>query len=143
MTSGSEQDKQYFLSFLRELRDSFDYKANQLKRDRLLLTVAAGVYEPIVDIGKSNVLMRSFLVLDFLCNIWPCFTAYQVPGIVALCDWVNLLTYNFHGPYENRTGLVSPFMSQPNDDKFEDTEKENVVCTTQVQYWKSGYYEKV
>lgn len=52
---------------------------------------------------------------------------YLVPGILALCDWIEVLTYDFHGYWDNRTGLVAPFSAQPGDENYDEEETGSVV----------------
>lgn len=52
MNTGTPEDKKYFILFLRELRETFDFKAREEGRDRLLLALTAGVDEDIIDTGK-------------------------------------------------------------------------------------------
>ena len=33
---------------------------------------------------------------------------YDVPGIVASVDWINVMTYDFHGPWDATTGFNAP-----------------------------------
>ncbi len=59
-------DKENFVLFLQELRDSFDAKARELNRKtKLLLTVAVSANEKIIDVGKYHVLhlKTSFIIL--------------------------------------------------------------------------------
>lgn len=42
-------------------------------------------------------------------------TSYDIPGIFETVDFVNLMTYNFHGSWETRTGLHSAMFRGSND----------------------------
>lgn len=54
-----------------------------------------------------------------------------MPGIVTLCDWIDVITYDIHGFWEQRTGLVAPFTTQPRDEEFENAG--NVVSTKRCE----------
>lgn len=44
-----------------------------------------------------------------------------MPGILTLCDWIDVITYDIHGLWDERTGLVAPFTAQPRDEEFNET----------------------
>ncbi len=71
------EDKQNFTALLAEFRSQLDATAPSL-----LLTIAAPAGEAKVD-------------------------EIEVPGVSAIVDAVNLMTYDFHGTWENQTGLHS------------------------------------
>nr|QDA39873.1 chitinase 5 [Phenacoccus solenopsis] len=109
-STGTPQDKDYFLAFLRELRGHFDFMSNELKRDRLLLSIAGPTSERRIQHG------------------------YLVPGIVSLCDWIDVITYDIHGYWEERTGLVAPFTSQPGDDENDETSNVQAAMETWMNH---------
>lgn len=41
--------------------------------------------------------------------------SYELPQATEPLDWVNLLTYDFHGPFDTQTNFNSPFLSDPAD----------------------------
>jgi chitinase len=41
--------------------------------------------------------------------------SYELREIARELDWVNLLTYDFHGPWDAETNFNSPFTMDPND----------------------------
>jgi chitinase len=71
------EDKQNFTALLREFRRQFDRIDH-----RLLLTMAAGSDQPMVD------------------NL-------EVSKIANILDWINLMTYDFHGTWETATNFQS------------------------------------
>lgn len=42
--------------------------------------------------------------------------SYNVSSLANYLDWINLMAYDFHGPWETKTGHVAPFDQQPGDD---------------------------
>ena len=48
--------------------------------------------------------------------------AYDVPSIAADLDWIAVMSYDYHGHWDKKTGHVSPFYEHPEDDnKFFNT----------------------
>jgi len=76
------EDKQNFTSLLAELRRHLDL-AGQADGRRYYLSIAAPA-------GP-----------DKIANIQPA-------AIAAVVDWINVMTYDFHGAWENRTNHVAP-----------------------------------
>lgn len=42
-------------------------------------------------------------------------TGWQLPQIANSLDWINVMTYDFHGPWDRRTNFNSPFASNGAD----------------------------
>jgi len=81
---------------------------SELQKDGLLLTIAVGA-------GKSTA--------D---------ASYDIPGLSAACDYINLMTYDFHGNWEPFTHANAPLFAHP-DDQNHGLEQLNVDFA--VQYW--------
>jgi len=79
------QDKQNFTLFLNELRSQLDAKGKQNNR-HYLLTIAAPANPAIIQ------------------NI-------EVNRIVPYLDWINIMTYDFHGPWKGTLDPVTNFNS--------------------------------
>ncbi|GIX82465.1 acidic mammalian chitinase [Caerostris extrusa] len=77
-------DKKNFVLVLKELREAFEEEAKDKKMPRLLLTIA-------VSAGSETI--RS---------------GYDVPAVAAYCDFINIMSYDFHGKWESQTGHNSP-----------------------------------
>ena len=43
---------------------------------------------------------------------------YDVPSIARDLDWINVMTYDYHGHWDKKTGHVAPFAAHPEDDFF-------------------------
>ena len=41
---------------------------------------------------------------------------YDVPSIAQDLDWINVMTYDYHGHWDKKTGHVAPFYGRPDDD---------------------------
>jgi len=41
---------------------------------------------------------------------------YDVPSIAQDLDWINVMTYDYHGHWDKKTGHVAPFYGHPDDD---------------------------
>ncbi|KAK3744519.1 hypothetical protein RRG08_056657 [Elysia crispata] len=84
-------DKQNLVLLLQELRQAFDAEAARGRSPLLLLmAVAAG-----------------------LQNAVP---AYDVPALNRYLDFISVMTYDYHGAWEDKTGLLAPLNSPPGDD---------------------------
>ncbi|XP_061486368.1 chitotriosidase-1-like [Rhineura floridana] len=91
-------DKQRFTSLVQETMKEFQAEAQRTGKERLLLTAAVAAGKQTVD------------------------NAYEVDKISQSLDFINLMSYDFHGAAEGVTGHVSPL--------YPDTDNA-------VKYWKS------
>jgi len=80
------EDKRNFVALARELRAALD-SAGAADGRHYLATIAAGCD-------------RSF-VIDNLEPAW-------IARLSASLDWINLMTYDYHGTWETRAGMVAP-----------------------------------
>ncbi|XP_058860210.1 acidic mammalian chitinase-like [Acipenser ruthenus] len=78
------EDKQRFTLLVKELLEAFEDESNSTRRPRLLLTAAVAA-------GKENV--------D---------SGYEIAEISKYLDFINIMTYDFHGAWESFTGHNSP-----------------------------------
>lgn len=84
---GPDSDKQGFAAMLTELRAAFDSNT-----PRLLLTAAVSPSKKVIDAG------------------------YDVPVLARTLDFVNVMTYDYHGSWEKKTGHVAPMYYFPGDE---------------------------
>ncbi|KAL2090876.1 hypothetical protein ACEWY4_013139 [Coilia grayii] len=84
-------DKQRFTALLRELRSAIMTEATDNKKPPLLLSIKAGALRSTVDI------------------------AYEVPEVSSEVDFISIMSYDFHGAWETRTGHNSPLFSSALD----------------------------
>jgi len=103
---GSPEDKKNYITLLKELRSAFD--AN--KGRRLLLSAA-------VSAGKANI--------D---------KAYDVAAMSPHMDFINVMTYDFHGPWEHFTGENSPLYAMP-EENDPDHPGHNLNTDFAMKYW--------
>ena len=87
-------DKANFVSLARELRAALD-KAGQADGKRYLVTIAAGADE-------------KFLAKDDPGGAW-------LRDLAASLDWINLMSYDYHGSWERVAGLNAPLNRDPAD----------------------------
>ncbi|XP_054836397.1 chitotriosidase-1-like [Eublepharis macularius] len=92
------EDKERFTSLVQEMAEEFRAETQRTRKERLLLTAAVAA-------GKTTSK-----------------TAYDIAKISQCLDFINLMTYDFHGSWEMVTGHVSPL--------YPDTD-------AAVQYWRS------
>ena len=43
---------------------------------------------------------------------------YDIPSIARDLDWINVMTYDYHGQWDKKTGHVAPFYGHPDDDFY-------------------------
>ena len=87
-------DKENFVATLKELRQAFEFEAEETGNERLLLTAA-------VPVGPDNV--RG---------------GYDVPAVAKWLDFVNLMAYDFHGKWEKQTGHNAPLYAPSSDSEW-------------------------
>uniref|UniRef100_A0A3P8WZC8 chitinase n=1 Tax=Cynoglossus semilaevis TaxID=244447 RepID=A0A3P8WZC8_CYNSE len=100
-------DKQGFTSLCQDLKDGFQSEAISTGNDRLLITASVSPEKDAIDAG------------------------YEVAEISASLDFINVLTFDFHGPWEGVTGHHSPLYrgSQDTGDQiYSNTD-------SAMQYW--------
>ncbi|XP_059479869.1 probable chitinase 10 [Neocloeon triangulifer] len=85
---GPDSDKQAFADFIRELRAEFDAAGSYL------LTAAVSPSKTVVDAG------------------------YDVPAVGKYLDYVSVMTYDFHGHWDKKTGHVAPLYEHEDDDFY-------------------------
>ncbi|KAL3875562.1 hypothetical protein ACJMK2_033503 [Sinanodonta woodiana] len=78
------EDKHKFTLLLEVLLHEFEDEAHRTGNERLLLTAAVAAGKDTID------------------------TAYEIPSISRYLDFINLMTYDLHGAWEDRTGHNSP-----------------------------------
>lgn len=82
---GPDSDKPNFTKLLKELRKAFDEEESGL-----ILSVALSGYKEVID------------------------KAYQVDEISKLVDFISVMTYDYHGAWESKTGHLAPLYSKNN-----------------------------
>lgn len=87
-------DKRNFVLLLKELREAFEEEAREKKLPRLLLTIAASAGAEVVRGG------------------------YDVPAVAAYVDFINIMSYDFHGKWESQTGHNSPLFAPHNESNW-------------------------
>ncbi|XP_037630071.1 acidic mammalian chitinase-like [Sebastes umbrosus] len=95
--AGSQsQDKQRFTLLCKELKEAFVAEGIKTGHDRLIVTASVSAEKSTID------------------------ASYEVAQIAMYLDFINVLTYDFHGPWENVTGHHSPLFngSQDTGDKI-------------------------
>ena len=92
-TCDRAEDKRNFVTLARELRAALD-AAGTADHRHYLSTIAAGCD-------------RKF-VLDGTSTAW-------IAELAASLDWINLMTYDYHGTWETRAGMVAPLYNDPLD----------------------------
>jgi len=87
-------DRDNFVAYLKELKESFDYEAAETGNERLLLSAA-------VPVGPDNV--RG---------------GYDVPAVSKYLDFINLMAYDFHGKWEKQAGHNAPLFAPSSDSEW-------------------------
>nr|XP_019543590.2 chitinase-3-like protein 1 [Aedes albopictus] len=60
--------------------------------------------------------------------------SYNIPEVVKYLDFINLMAYDLHGPWESRTGHNAPLYIGPHDNT---TNKMQLNVNSSVNYWLS------
>ncbi|XP_078098324.1 acidic mammalian chitinase-like [Mustelus asterias] len=104
------QDKQRFTFLVQETLEEFKKESNESNRPRLLLSAA-------VASGIRNIQ-----------------AGYEIEKISEHLDFIGVMTYEFHGPWDPKTGPNSPLYKSSTD--YNDDKYFNVEFAT--QYWKEN-----
>ncbi|XP_059149313.1 chitinase-3-like protein 1 [Physella acuta] len=106
--SGPE-DKHRFTQLVEELSAAFDQEHGSSGKPRLLLSAAVAA-------GKDNI--------D---------AAYEISAIASKLDFINLMSYDFHGSWDPFTGHNSPLYGHPSDSGA----NANYYIDFAAKYWVS------
>ena len=87
-------DKENFVALLKELRQGFEFEAEETGNPRLELSAA-------VPVGPDNV--RG---------------GYDVPKVSKWLDFINLMAYDFHGKWESQAGHNAPLYAPSSDSEW-------------------------
>lgn len=88
-------DRAAFVSLIKELRIAFEGEAESSDNDKLLLTAAVPASFEAIAAG------------------------YDVPELAKYLDYINVMTYDFHGQWENRVGHNSPLFPLNSASEFQ------------------------
>uniref|UniRef100_A0A671UYP1 chitinase n=1 Tax=Sparus aurata TaxID=8175 RepID=A0A671UYP1_SPAAU len=104
--NGQPEDKQRFTLLTKELKDAFEAEATD--RERLIVTASVSAERAIIN------------------------ASYEVAQVAMHLDFINVLTFDFHGPWENVTGHHSPLYRGSEDTG------DNIYSNTDsaMQYWQ-------
>jgi len=89
-------DRAAFVSLIKELRIAFEGEAESSDNDKLLLTAAVPASFEAIAAG------------------------YDVPELAKYLDYINVMTYDFHGQWENRVGHNSPLFPLNSASEFQE-----------------------
>ncbi|CAJ1084726.1 acidic mammalian chitinase-like [Xyrichtys novacula] len=94
--AGSQpQDRHGFTLLIQELSDAYKAEATATNQDRLLLTASVSAEKDTID------------------------ESYEVDEIAKYLDFINVLTFDFHGPWEENIGHHSPLFKGSEDTGFD------------------------
>ncbi|KAJ3585916.1 hypothetical protein NHX12_012323 [Muraenolepis orangiensis] len=88
------QDKLRFTLLCQELRAAFEKEAAETSRPRLLVTAAVAAGKGTIDAG------------------------YQISQLSHALDFINVMTYDFHGAWASSTGHHSPLYRSSSDQDY-------------------------
>ncbi|WP_027085555.1 glycosyl hydrolase family 18 protein [Cohnella panacarvi] len=104
------EDKRNFTLLLQEIRQQLDSAEKNDGRD-YLLTIAGGAFP------------------GFLNNV-------EISSIAAAVDWINLMTYDYHGPWDDSSNHNAPLYADSQDPSR--ANKSNNIDAVVDQYLKNG-----
>lgn len=132
---GPSSDKQGFADLVKELRAAFVPRG-------LLLSAAVSASKRVIDLGIRTLINFNFYITIFITQYHffttiyqhSCFfKAYDVPVLARNLDWISLMTYDFHGQWDKKTGHIAPmYAHEADDDKTFNT----VIYVTLKNYVK-------
>ncbi|NP_956740.1 chitinase, acidic.4 precursor [Danio rerio] len=85
------EDKHRFTLLCKELLKAYQAESKATRRPRLMLTAAVAARKGIIDAG------------------------YEIAEVSKYLDFINIMTYDFHGSWENVTGHNSPLYRDSRD----------------------------
>lgn len=88
---GIPEDKEYFVLLIKELYEAYKEESQKTGQPQLQLTIAAPAAKQKIDAGMD------------------------VKRFIKYLDYVNLMTYDFHGAWSNKTGHSSPLYPLANE----------------------------
>ncbi|XP_029291758.1 chitinase-3-like protein 1 [Cottoperca gobio] len=104
----TSEDKQRFTLLCKELKEAFVVEGTATNRDSLMVTASVSAEKDTIDFS------------------------YDVPKIAENLDFINVLTFDFHGPWESVTGHHSPLYNGS-----QDTGNQSYFNTDYaMQYWR-------
>ncbi|KAK3593300.1 hypothetical protein CHS0354_031359 [Potamilus streckersoni] len=109
LRGGKPQDRANYILLLKDLREAFmdgSRLSGEMKK-LLLLTASVPAGQQYIDTG------------------------YNIPEMARYIDFVSIMTYDFHGPWNNFTGHHSPLL--PGLEEIDDPHNLNVVWA--ANYW--------
>ncbi|MCB1827648.1 MAG: hypothetical protein KDH94_04400 [Coxiellaceae bacterium] len=102
---GTEADMENYTVLLKEFRAAINADAKQHSGEHLLLTIAV----PAIPKGPANYI-----------NNPSQYFAWQAKN-AQYVDWLNLMTYDYHGAFSATTGVNSPMQGDPKQEDIADT----------------------
>ncbi|XP_062586467.1 chitinase-3-like protein 1 [Saccostrea cucullata] len=90
-----------FVIFLKELRSVFAAKAQETGSEEKLITIAVAP-------GKHNIE-----------------ESYDMPEIIKYVDFINVMAYDYFGPWSHKTGFMAPLYSRYSDLSIDTTLSQN------------------
>eukprot|EP00106_Octopus_bimaculoides_P013196 XP_014780638.1 PREDICTED: chitinase-3-like protein 1 [Octopus bimaculoides] len=91
-----------------ECQQAFERESNRTGKPRLLLTAAVPAGKIQIDAG------------------------YDIKSLHLYVDFFNVMTYDYHGAWENKTGHISPFRASSNDS----SKSANFNVEWTMRYWR-------
>ncbi|XP_069094524.1 acidic mammalian chitinase-like [Pleurodeles waltl] len=104
------EDKQRFTILCKELLEAFEKEAKETGKPRLLVTAAVSAGKPTIDAG------------------------YEIAEIGKVLDFISVMTYDFHGGWDQFSGHNSPLHVGPEDNG----DLIYFNCEFAMKYWRDN-----
>nr|XP_022324484.1 LOW QUALITY PROTEIN: chitinase-3-like protein 2 [Crassostrea virginica] len=101
--------KTEFVYFLKELRSVFAAKARDTRSEQKLITIATAAGKHFIE------------------------SSYDMPEIIKYVDFINVMAYDYFGPWSQVTGFMAPLYSRYSDKNFDHTLSQNWTMNEYVR----------
>ena len=83
---------------------------------RTLAVFVRSHIKPKYNNNYSDLVLIEEVVNRFWWLILVLFSGYDVPALNRYLDWIAIMTYDYHGQWDKKTGHVAPMYQHPEDD---------------------------
>ena len=78
------------------------------------MKVSKCIHKYFIIILKDNIMCNN--IYQFKPDMRIFYSGYDVPALNRYLDWIAVMTYDFHGQWDKKTGHVAPMYYHPEDE---------------------------